>query len=205
MKAPIAQFASADVVAAIAAVAPVAFPKAADFVKSAPLLPLASVIAGQTINTQHNAPQTIAAHATASAKTTANAKGKPSAKKTVGAFHGLNYVVRGDGARKLFAHTAAWLELTGLIHGKSAPEGLIKELGGSALTYHTKQGNFTTSQGKTSLTTKGKEKFIARQAGGHGAYAQEDMDHYMLMMMSGVHDDRLIKSAGAIRKLGAQG
>lgn len=182
--------------------APIAFPKAIDFVRtSAPLLPLDQVIAAQgMIDTTKNAPSATA-QAAADKATKGKASGKPSAKKAVGAYHGLNYVVRGDGARKLFAHTAAWLELTGLIHGSKAPEGLIKELGGSALAYHMKQGNFTVSQGMASLTSKGKEKFIARQAGGHGAYAQEDMDHYMLMMLSGVTDDRLVKSAGAIRKL----
>lgn len=190
--------------------APIAFPKAADFIKaSAPLLPLSQVIAAQgAIDTSRNAPSantnTTQTPATKAA-TKAKAGSKPSAKKSAGAYHGLNYVVRGDGATKLFAHTAAWLELTGLIHGQSAPEELIRELGGSALAYHTKKGNFTTAQGMTSLTGKGKEKFVARQAGGHGAYAQEDMEHYMLMMLSGVNDARLVKNSGAIRKLGAAG
>jgi hypothetical protein len=179
---------------------PFTFPKAADF-KSAPLLPLSQVIAAQgAIDTTLNAPTT---HATPAkrAATKDKASGKPSAKKAVGAYHGLNYVVRGVGATKLFAHTAAWLELTGLIHGASAPESLIRELGGSALAYHTKQGNFVTSEGMTKLSDKGMVKFLARQAGGHGAYAQEDMDHYMLMMLSGVNDARLVKNAGSIRKL----
>lgn len=147
------------------------------------------------------APATKSTPATPKAKAAAKTKSaaKPAAKA---APRGpLAYIVRGDGARKLFAHTAAWLELTGLIHGKSYPEAIVRELGGSALSYHMKQGNFAVSQGMVSLTQKGREKFLARQEGGHGSYAQEDMDHYMLMMMEGITDDRLVKSAGAIRKI----
>lgn len=111
----------------------------------------------------------------------------------------LHFVVRGDGARKLFAHTAAWLEMTGLIHGKSAPVELIRALGGSALAYHTKQGNMSQSQGMVSLTAKGLNKFKARYDASQGqGFAEEDKEHYMLMMMEGVTDDRLVKSAGAI-------
>lgn len=111
----------------------------------------------------------------------------------------IAFVVRGDGARKLFAHTAAWLEMTGLIQGKSAPVELIRALGGSALSYHTKAGNMAQSQGMVSLTAKGLNHFRARYDGSEGQnFANEDKEHYMLMMMEGITDDRLVKSQGAI-------
>lgn len=168
-----------------------------------PLLPLDQVIAAQgPIDTSKNAPEQVVTPQQ-KGKLDAKAQSKPSASK--GGYYGLNYCVRGDGARKLFAHTAAWLELTGLIHGKSAPVPLIRELGGSAYDYHTRKGNFQTDiiggQEMVSLTDDGMKKFIARQHGGHGQYDQVDMDHYMLMMLSGEHDDRLVKSKGAIRKV----
>jgi hypothetical protein len=98
----------------------------------------------------------------------------------------IKFVVRGDGARKLFAHTAAWMELTGLIEGKSAPVELIRALGGSALAYHTKQGNFEQSQGMVKLTVKGLNHFKARYDGSQGQnFSNEDKEHYMLMMMEG--------------------
>lgn len=152
---------------------------------------VADAIANAQVTVQTEAPKAKQARATKSASKPAIKPAKPFASP-------IAYVVRGDGARKLFAHTAAWLELTGLIHGKSAPESLVRALGGSALTYHEKQGNFSTSQGMVSLTAKGMDKFLARQQGGHGSYAQEDMEHYMLMMMEGINDDRLVKSPTAI-------
>lgn len=176
--------------------------KTASAFPSAPLVSLAAHIAKQApIDTATNAPATpstkAATAAKSAAKPTIHAAGKAKAKQ----YQDIAYNVRGSGAHKLFAHTAAWLELSGLIHGKSAPVELIADLGGSALAYHTKQGNMQQSQGQVTLTSKGRDKFIARQAGGHGAYAQEDMDHYMLMMMAGEKDDRLVKFAGNIEAL----
>lgn len=162
------------------------------------LVSLDQHIASQgVIDTTKNAPVETSK---ASKATAVKSASKPSAKKAQ-QYKDIEYNVRGSGARKLFAHTAAWLELTGLIHGKSAPVELIRDLGGSALTYHTKQQNMVQSQGMVTLTAKGKEKFLARQQGGHGAYLQEDMDHYMLMMMAGEPDDRLVKSKGNIKQL----
>ena len=162
---------------------------------------LDQIIAEQTtIDTTKNAPVATPKQAAA---TKAKQGAKPAAKKV--APHGaINFIVRGDGATKLFAHTAAWLKLSGLMDGGSYPVELVKELGGSAFNYHFKQGNFTQSQGMATLTEKGLVKFNSRSntgAGGHGAYLQEDADHYMLMMMEGLNDDRLVKNAHAIRAI----
>lgn len=115
----------------------------------------------------------------------------------------VKFVVRGSGATKLFAHTAAWLELTGLIHGKAAPLDLVKELGGSAYTYHFKQGNFTAPLGgMVELTAKGLNHFGNREEGGNRIgqkFDPIDKEDYILMMREGLNDERLIKDASAIR------
>jgi ribosomal protein S11 len=166
---------------------------------SAPLVSLAAHLAAQApIDTSKGAPAATPAQA---AKTASKASSKPSAVKAK-QYKDIEFNVRGSGAAKLFAHTAAWLELSGLIHGGKAPVELIEALGGSALRYHTKQGNMAQSQGMVSLTDKGMNKFKARESGGHGAYAEEDKQHYALMMMSGEHDDRLVRYAGNIKQLG---
>jgi hypothetical protein len=162
---------------------------------------LDQIIAEQTtIDTTKNAPVASPKQVAASK---AKSGAKPSAKK-VAAHGAINFIVRGDGATKLFAHTAAWLELSGLMSGGSYPVELVKELGGSAFNYHFKQGNFEQSQGMATLTMKGLNKFAARSdtgAGGHGAYLKEDKDHYVQMMITGLNDDRLIKSEHSIRAI----
>lgn len=114
----------------------------------------------------------------------------------------IKFIVRGDFATNLFAHTAAWLELSGLIHGGSAPLNLVKEMGGSAYSYHFKQGNFTApSGGMVELTAKGLTHFRSREDGSNTRQMvdQESKEHYMFMMQDGLHDDRLIKNQSAIR------
>ena len=114
----------------------------------------------------------------------------------------VKFVVRGTGATKLFAHTAAWLEVTGLIHGESAPLELIKELGGTAYAYHFKQGNFTAPLGgMVELTAKGLNHFRSREESdlAKGKFDPIDKEDYILMMKEGLNDGRLIKDASAIR------
>lgn len=121
------------------------------------------------------------------------------AKPAVKAFNtAIKFIVNGNGATKLFAHTAAWLELSGLIHGKEFPADIATKIGGTALAYHTRKGNFTESQGMVRLTAKGLAKFQEREQGGAQGFAIEDKEHYMLMMMEGLHDARLVKNAATI-------
>lgn len=123
------------------------------------------------------------------------AAAKPKAKKFA---NPIKFIVKGDGATKLFAHTAAWLELSGLIHGGEYPAELCAKLGGSAYSYHKAKGNFTESLGMAKLTAKGLAKFQEREQGVKQGFAFEDKEHYMLMMIEGFNDDRLIKNASAI-------
>lgn len=131
----------------------------------------------------------------------AKSASKPAVKEV--ATHGdINFIVRGDGATKLFAHTSAWLELTGLIHGKEYPADIIRELGGSALRHHIKQGNFEESGGMAKLTAKGLSKFKDREEGnGPQRFDHVDKEHYLLMMIEGLNDERLIKNQATIRPI----
>lgn len=161
---------------------------------------LKSAIANPILGT--SAPAAAVAAATVTAPISAKPSTKPvsaAAKPKAKAFvNPIKFIVKGDGATKLFAHTAAWLELSGLIHGGEYPAEFCAKLGGSAYSYHKAKGNFSESQGMAKLTVKGLEKFQAREQGTAQGFAAEDKDHYMLMMLEGLNDERLIKNASAI-------
>lgn len=131
------------------------------------------------------------------ATTAEKAANKAAAKEYKGE---IAFNVRGSGARFLFAHTAAWLELTGLIHGKSAPVELIRKVGGSAYSHHYKQGNFTAPHaGMVELTAKGMTHFRAREDGSAPVQVDQGLkENYMLMMMSGVSDGHAVMSDNQI-------
>lgn len=131
------------------------------------------------------------------ASTADKAANKAAAKEYKGE---IAFNVRGSGARFLFAHTAAWLELTGLIHGKSAPVELIRKVGGSAYSHHFKQGNFTAPHaGMVELTAKGLTHFRAREDGSSAQQVDQGLkENYMLMMMSGVSDGHAVMADNQI-------
>lgn len=139
-------------------------------------------------------PRTVTAKAA-----TASAKAKP----VVKAFATpIKFIVNGNGVvsggNRLFAHTAAWLQLSGLIEGGEFPADLATKIGGSALAYHKRKGNFEEVQGMVRLTERGMEKFGNREAGTAQPFSVEDKEDFMLMMQYGLHDERLIKNANII-------
>lgn len=98
-----------------------------------------------------------------------------------------------SGASALFAHTSAWLELSGMIYGGEYPAKYLAQLGGTAYKNHSKLGNFTESQGMAKLTAQGLKKFQDRDNGiGNQTFSFEDKEHYMLMMIHGFNDGRLV-------------
>ena len=132
------------------------------------------------------------------ASTAEKAANKAAAKEYKGE---IAFNVRGSGARFLFAHTAAWLELTGLIHGKSAPVELVRKIGGSAYAHHLKEGNFTKPHaGMVELTAKGMTHFRAREDGSNPRQSVDVglKENYMLMMLSGVSDGAAVMSDNQI-------
>lgn len=156
----------------------------------------------------------VAAMAAPIAKPAAKAKGltapkaavKASAKPVARKFDNpIKFMVRGNGAAKLFAYTAAWLDQSGLIYGGEYPAELVKKLGGSALAYHSREGNFVVAQGMAKLTAKGLEHFRSReeQEESKGRFDPCDKEDYKLMMVHGFADNRLIKSDATIVPLTA--
>lgn len=78
------------------------------------------------------------------------------------AFHIEDYARPKAGA-SLFAFTAAWLTLTGMAEGKPAARAnLVKIAGETAITYHTKNGNFAKTDKGLVMTEKGLAFFAAR-------------------------------------------
>ncbi|QHJ82192.1 MAG: hypothetical protein [Bacteriophage sp.] len=156
----------------------------------------------------------VAAMAAPIAKAAPKAKGlvapkaavKASAKPVARKFDNpIKFMVRGNGAARLFAYTAAWLDQSGLIYGGEFPAELVKKLGGSALAYHTREGNFVVAQGMAKLTAKGLEHFRSReeQEESKGRFDPCDKEDYKLMMVHGFADNRLIKSDATIIPLTA--
>lgn len=139
----------------------------------------------------------------AAPKAAVKASTKPAARKIE---NPIKFLVRGSGATALFAYTAAWLDLSGLIYGAEYPVEHVKALGGSALTYHTKQGNFVVAQGMAKLTAKGLEHFRSREEKEEsaGRFDPCDKEDYKLMMVHGFADKRLIKADATIVPLKAQ-
>lgn len=114
----------------------------------------------------------------------------------------IKFIVNGNGVvtggGRLFAHTAAWLDLSGMLQGKEFPAHLAVKIGGSALNYHKRKGNFSESQGMVKLTERGMEKFGNRELGTAQSFDPADKDAFVLMMMTGINDERLIKNAKII-------
>lgn len=66
---------------------------------------------------------------------------------------------------KLFAHTAAFLLMSGVIEGKPVSRTLARQvIGDTAINYHTKRGNFEKGADGLALTMKGEQYFAERDA-----------------------------------------
>lgn len=96
----------------------------------------------------------------------------------------------------LFAFTAAWLTLTGLASGKAAIRAdLVKIAGETAVTYHTKNGNFEKTDKGLIMTEKGNAFFAARTVDPQLFAA------YETVMTTGEDGDKAgIKNPAAIKK-----
>lgn len=117
---------------------------------------------------------------------------------------GIYYNVRNlQAGTRLFSYTSAWLALTNMIDGKSAPHRLVAELGGSALSHHTKQGNMQSVNGMVSLTAKGINYFRARETGDSPTQHVDPAmkEAFILMMLSGTTDGVLVSGNASIVKL----
>ena len=132
---------------------------------------------------------------------TSPAKGKPAAKTTqapAAPAPTLAYTLI-DGFRptaggRLFAHTMAVFQLTGLLDGKHAPSStLTRALGNTAMAYHA--GKFETTPAGKTLTPAGLAFFNAR---GHNA---EWRARFVSVLSTGKPDGDMVKNESGIKAL----
>lgn len=111
------------------------------------------------------------------------------------AFHIEDYA-RPKAGNTLFAFTAAWLNLTGMAAGKPAIRAeLVKVAGETAVTYHTKNGNFEKTDKGLVMTEKGFAFFAARTVD------PQLLEAYETVMTTGQDGDKAgIKNPAAIKK-----
>lgn len=111
-----------------------------------------------------------AATKAAAAKPAAKAAQKPQTKAKPAAKAKLAYCLTAGAARpasgaRLYAHTQAVLDLTGLVKGAAVDKSLlVKVMGDQAVRYNVSKGAFAIDNGKVSLTVAGKAAFESRIA-----------------------------------------
>ncbi len=109
----------------------------------------------------------------ATVKPASKASSKPAAKRTVSKAkpaavsmeikYAIQDFARPRAGAALIAHTAAFLELSGLADGKAVPKAqAAKIIGARAVQYHTDNGNFEPTDKGLTLTEKGTMFFISR-------------------------------------------
>lgn len=114
--------------------------------------------------------------------------------------HVIQDYARPAAGRRLFAFTAAWLELTGLNDGAHVEKKkLVKIAGETAISYHTKKGNFSVEKDGLALTAKGHNFFGDRKS--KNEYDPKIVEVYSEIMTSGQADGNEVKAASAIVKL----
>ena len=84
----------------------------------------------------------------------------------------------------LWAHTAAWLELSGMLSGKSFSKKAAQNVAGNtAIAYHLQKGTFEQVGDKIKLTAGGKHHFKSMVE--QGKIDPEQKDAYIALMKTG--------------------
>lgn len=113
----------------------------------------------------------------------------------LGYFVNIN---RPTAGARLFAHTAAFLALSGMSEGKAYPRGKATQvIGPVAVKYHLdpKQGNFEATENGLVLTEKGKITFSARKVD------PEMLKAYRGILSTGKADGSIVKSDAHIKAI----
>lgn len=110
------------------------------------------------------APAVVAKPASASKPAAKRTASKPAPVKTE-IRYAIQDFARPRAGAALIAHTAAFLELSGLSDGKALPKAqAVRIIGARAVQYHTDNGNFQQTPEGLKLTEKGEFFFISRAA-----------------------------------------
>lgn len=122
-------------------------------------------------------------------------KAKVTAPVRAVAFHIEDYARPKAGA-SLMAFTAAWMNLTGMIDGTPVVRAdMVKIAGETAVTYHTKNGNFEKTDKGLAITAKGRAFFAAREID------PQLLAAYETVLMTGQDGEKAgVKNPAAIKK-----
>lgn len=100
--------------------------------------------------------------------------------------YGIADYARPKAGAALFAHTRAFLELSGIIEGKAYPKAKATQvIGATAVKYHSANGNLAQTADGLTLTEKGKAFFAAR-----GETDKELHAAFVKVLTTGQLDDR---------------
>lgn len=101
---------------------------------------------------------------------------------------------------KLWAFTQAWMELAGLMDGKSVERAdAVAVAGTTAINFHLKEGRFAEDEGRIRVTAGGLIHFKARAS----KVSRADVQTWQDILTTGKPDGRLIAVAEQLRKLDA--
>lgn len=112
------------------------------------------------------------------------------AAKNAGATGSIKYAIvdyaRPKAGHALFAHTAAFLKLSGMDEGKAYPSSKARSIiGATAVKYHSGNGNLAATDKGLTLTPKGRAFFAAR-----GEANPELLAAFIGVMTTGKPDDK---------------
>ena len=103
---------------------------------------------------------------------------------------------RPSAGERLFAHTAVFMEHTGMLTGKAVPSATVaKVMGRRAIKWHTDAGSLEATPEGIKLTEAGKVKFAGRTINPELKAAFE------AVLIDGKADERAIKNAAFIKPL----
>jgi hypothetical protein len=110
------------------------------------------------------------------------------------AFAIVDYARPNAGAA-LFAHTAAFLKLSGMQEGKAYPKAKASQvIGQTAIKYHTSNGNFEATSAGLTLSSKGNAFFMARNAS-HPVNPELEAAFIDVLTTGNINDRANVKSA----------
>jgi hypothetical protein len=94
----------------------------------------------------------------------------------------------------LFAHTSAFLKLSGMNEGKAYPRNTaVQVVGQTAVKYHAANGNFESTSAGLTLTAKGQAFFMARNAS-HPINPELEAAFVEVMTTGNLNDKANVKS-----------
>lgn len=103
-----------------------------------------------------------------------------------GIAYGIADYARPQHGAALFAHTAAFLQLSGITDGKAYPKAKATQvIGATAVKYHSANGNLSQTADGLTLTDKGRAFFAAR-----GEADKELLAAFTKVLTTGELDDR---------------